>query len=210
MTEGTDAITTIHFVWMGLLALLVVAGIVAGVRARRRRIQAEREVEAHAAEAGVLADPPPAPGSAPPAQPSAPSVAPSPPPLADQPASGMPAAPEPEPASPIADEPIAAAVAPDGTTATIAADAVAAEPASDADGPVTQLKGLGPKVAARLAEMGIERVGQLAALDDAEAARIDADLGAFAGRMARDRWVEQARLLAAGDREGFERVFGRL
>ena len=79
-----------------------------------------------------------------------------------------------------------------------------------ADGPVTQLKGLGPKLAERLAELGITTVGQIAALSDDEAAALDARLGAFTGRMTRDRWQEQARFLAAGDRAGFEAVFGRL
>ena len=72
------------------------------------------------------------------------------------------------------------------------------------------LKGLGPKVAAALADRGITTVGQIAALDTSEAEALDADLGAFRGRLARDRWVEQARFLAAGDVKGFEAVFGRL
>ena len=79
-----------------------------------------------------------------------------------------------------------------------------------AGGPVTQLKGLGPRVAERLAEFGITSVGQLAALNDDEAAELDGRLGTFSGRMGRDRWLEQARFLAAGDRAGFESVFGRL
>ncbi len=92
------------------------------------------------------------------------------------------------------------------------APAVAGAVARDAaaDGPVTQLKGLGPKVAQRLAELGVTTVGQIAALSDDDAAALDARLGAFSGRMARDRWQEQARFLAAGDRAGFEAVFGKL
>lgn len=82
--------------------------------------------------------------------------------------------------------------------------------AGPADGSVTQLKGLGPKVAERLAQLGITTVGQIAALTDDQAADLDAQLGAFAGRMGRDRWQEQARFLAAGDRAGFEAVFGKL
>jgi predicted flap endonuclease-1-like 5' DNA nuclease len=84
---------------------------------------------------------------------------------------------------------------------------------SNADAPdiaLTQLKGLGPKVAARLNELGIGSVAQMAALDDETAADVDDQLGTFAGRLARDRWVEQARFLAAGDRAGFEARFGKL
>jgi predicted flap endonuclease-1-like 5' DNA nuclease len=90
-------------------------------------------------------------------------------------------------------------------------------PASDAPStsglgtaPVTTLKGLGPKVAAQLDMHGIATVADLAALSDDDAAALDARLGAFAGRIARDRWIEQARLLAAGDIAGFEAAFGKL
>ena len=79
-----------------------------------------------------------------------------------------------------------------------------------ADGPVTQLKGLGPKVATQLGALGVTTVGQMAALSESEAQSIDAQLGNFTGRMGRDRWVEQARLLAAGDKAGFEAIFGKL
>ena len=51
---------------------------------------------------------------------------------------------------------------------------------------------------------------RLASLDDDAAAALDAQLGNFAGRMARDRWIEQARLLTAGDRAGYEAIFGKL
>lgn len=88
--------------------------------------------------------------------------------------------------------------------------AIVSVDADAASGPVAQLKGLGPKVAARLGELGIVTVGQLAALDHDAAQALDAQLGAFAGRMERDRWIEQARFLAAGDVKGFEAVFGRL
>jgi predicted flap endonuclease-1-like 5' DNA nuclease len=72
------------------------------------------------------------------------------------------------------------------------------------------LKGLGPRAAARLAELGVTRLSQLAQLDEDAAERLDAELGPFRGRLTRDRWVEQARFLAAGDRAGFEAVFGKL
>jgi len=75
---------------------------------------------------------------------------------------------------------------------------------------LTLLKGLGPKVAAMLVEQGIPDIATLAKLDDAQADTVAARLGTFAPRMARDRWVEQARYLAAGDKAGFEAVFGKL
>lgn len=76
--------------------------------------------------------------------------------------------------------------------------------------PLTLLKGLGPRAAARLGELGVGSVEELAALSDAQVEAIDAQMGALTGRIARDRWVEQARLLAAGDVAGFEAAFGKL
>jgi predicted flap endonuclease-1-like 5' DNA nuclease len=76
--------------------------------------------------------------------------------------------------------------------------------------PLTTLKGLGPKAAAQLNALGITRYDQLAALSGVRLAEVDAQMGAFQGRLARDRWVEQAGHLAAGDVAGFEAKFGKL
>ena len=125
-------------------------------------------------------------------------------PASDEVAPGTP------PAAPdLADEPIAAAAPLDATPASVAAD-VPSGPLDDAEAPLTTLKGLGPKIATRMNELGVATIGDLAALDDRAAADLDAQLGAFQGRMERDRWREQAQLLASGDRAGFEREFGRL
>ncbi|HYJ52615.1 MAG TPA: hypothetical protein VEW04_05530 [Allosphingosinicella sp.] len=81
------------------------------------------------------------------------------------------------------------------------------------DGPsddLTRLKGVGPKFVARLSELGITRYDQLAGLNANEAAHLDERLGPFQGRLARDRVIEQADLLARGDTESFEEKFGRL
>lgn len=82
--------------------------------------------------------------------------------------------------------------------------------ATDHQDDLTRLKGVGPKLAAILNEEGITQYAQLAALGDDELAAIDTRLGAFKGRLARDRVAEQARLLASGDREGFEATFGKM
>lgn len=129
----------------------------------------------------------------------------------------LPADPLPADPTSLSDEPIPAAAPLDASPATLAGDwpgpdLVKRDTATSVSGdaPVTTLKGLGPKVATRLAELGVTTVGQIAALTDAQAEALDAELGAFRGRMARDRWIEQARLLTAGDRAGFEAAFGRL
>ena len=73
-----------------------------------------------------------------------------------------------------------------------------------------QLKGVGPKFVARLNELGITRFDQLAGLNANEAAHLDERMGPFQGRLARDRVIEQADLLARGDTETFEEKFGKL
>ena len=72
------------------------------------------------------------------------------------------------------------------------------------------LKGVGPKLAQKLNENGIFRFEQLAGMSPNEVALLDERLGAFKGRLQRDRLVEQASYLARGDRDGFEARFGNL
>lgn len=75
---------------------------------------------------------------------------------------------------------------------------------------LTRIKGLGPKLRDLLATLGVTRFDQIAGWSDAEIDRIDAQLGQFAGRIRRDSWVDQAKLLAAGDTAGYESRFGKL
>lgn len=73
---------------------------------------------------------------------------------------------------------------------------------------LTRIKGLGPKLATTLADLGVTRFSQIAAWSEADIDRIDPKLGRFQGRIRRDSWVEQAKYLAAGDVEAFEQRFG--
>lgn len=72
------------------------------------------------------------------------------------------------------------------------------------------LKGVGPKLAAILNERGLTRYEQIAGLSAGQVESLDESLGAFRGRLSRDKVVEQADYLARGDREGFEAKFGKL
>jgi predicted flap endonuclease-1-like 5' DNA nuclease len=72
------------------------------------------------------------------------------------------------------------------------------------------LKGVGPKLVALLASLGVTRFDQIAAWSAADIAAIDARLGNFAGRIVRDNWVDQAGYLARGDKTGFEAKYGAL
>jgi predicted flap endonuclease-1-like 5' DNA nuclease len=73
---------------------------------------------------------------------------------------------------------------------------------------LTRIKGLGPKLAATLNELGVTRFDQIAAWSEADVDRVDSLLGRFQGRIRRDEWVEQASYLARGDTEGFAARFG--
>lgn len=233
--DGVAAITTIHFVLLGIVALAAIAIIIIGMRLKRRRTHAARQVEENAQDAGVAVrapdtapldeavltqphagstpEPTPEPIQAPPS--AAPALTPLPTPVVAPPPPVMPApAAVEEPVAapePLNDEPVAAAAP---MTASPAAEAEAAPVATPAtrpeDQPITLLKGLGPKLTQKLAEHGITTVGDMARLSEQQAESLDAQLGPFSGRMTRDRWLEQARLLASGDRAGFEAVFGRL
>jgi predicted flap endonuclease-1-like 5' DNA nuclease len=87
------------------------------------------------------------------------------------------------------------------------AEEQAAPPVGD---DLSRIKGLGPKLQALLPTLGLATYAQIAALTDADLAELDGKLGAFAGRPAKDNWVEQARFLAAGDVAGFEAKFGKV
>ncbi len=106
--------------------------------------------------------------------------------------------------SALIDAPPAAAITPPPVMAE--APSTAADEGDD----LTRIKGLGPKISAALRALGVTRYAEIAAWTEADVARIDAQLGAFAGRATRDNWIEQARLLAGGDTAAYEAKFGKL
>ncbi|CAN7152264.1 NADH:ubiquinone oxidoreductase [Pararhizobium sp. LjRoot255] len=60
-----------------------------------------------------------------------------------------------------------------------------------------QISGIGPKLEQVLNGMGIRRYADVASWSEKDVQRFDAQLG-FGGRIARDRWVEQAKALMKG------------
>jgi len=109
----------------------------------------------------------------------------------------------------------AAAPAPAKTPAAKKAPAKAAEPAPAAEGPGTkpetlsaaraggpdnlkQIKGVGPKLEALLHSMGFYHFDQVGNWGAEEVAWVDQNLQGFKGRVSRDNWVEQAKILADG------------
>ena len=96
-------------------------------------------------------------------------------------------------------------------TAAVREEVAAVEPAATASADdLSRIKGLGPKLKALLAEMGVTSFAQIAAWEPDDLAKIDAQHGTFAGRPVRDNWIEQAKMLAAGDVAGFEDRFGKV
>jgi len=83
-------------------------------------------------------------------------------------------------------------------------------PAKGAPDNLMALKGIGPKLNAILADMGVSRFDQIAAWTAADIAEVDQHLGAFSGRIARDNWVDQAQLLTEGRLDVFMQRYGNL
>ena len=70
-----------------------------------------------------------------------------------------------------------------------------------------EIKGIGPKLETMLNEMGFFHFDQVASWTADEVAWVNANLSGFKGRVSRDDWVEQAKILAAGgDTEFSKRV----
>ena len=82
--------------------------------------------------------------------------------------------------------------------------------AAESGDDLCKLKGVGPKFADALHDLGFNRFEQIANLSETEVERLDGQLGAFRGRLTRDRIVEQAAYLARNDIDGFEQRFGKL
>jgi predicted flap endonuclease-1-like 5' DNA nuclease len=172
--------------------------IIAAEPARFKPIEPAPEpvVTAPPVPAPVAKDPPPpAPVVAPVADPVPPSPAPEP-------------TPPPAPAAPVASEPAAAEPEPAPAPAATPPPPHATTP-SAADN-LQLLKGVGPKMVGLLGGLGVTRFEQIAAWTEADIARIDPQLGAFQGRVARDNIVDQAGYLARGDKAGFEAKYGAL
>ncbi len=85
--------------------------------------------------------------------------------------------------------------APRDEAETLSAPATLIKPDGKADD-LTQIKGIGPKRSNQLNELGIYHFKQIAGWTEAETRWVD-DYLASPGRVSRDGWVQQARLLSA-------------
>ncbi|UVC17472.1 proton-conducting membrane transporter [Mesorhizobium onobrychidis] len=78
--------------------------------------------------------------------------------------------------------------------------------AADKTDSLRRLIGIGPVNERKLHGLGVRTYAQIAAWTAADIKRIE-DVLQFDGRIERERWIEQAKLLAAGDEKEFARRF---
>lgn len=70
------------------------------------------------------------------------------------------------------------------------------------------IKGVGPKLNTLLNKLGITRFDQIAAWSRGDVEKVDGHLENFSGRIDREEWIPQAKLLAAGNMTEFNRLYG--
>lgn len=72
-----------------------------------------------------------------------------------------------------------------------------------------EIKGIGPKLEDLCHTLGVFHFDQIAAWTDDEVAWVDANLTGFKGRVSRDEWVSQAKILASGGQTEFSARVGK-
>ncbi|MHA3914715.1 hypothetical protein [Halovulum sp. GXIMD14793] len=72
-----------------------------------------------------------------------------------------------------------------------------------------EIKGVGPKMERMLNELGFYHFDQIAKWTDQQVAWVDANLEGFKGRVSRDEWVAQAKILATGAETDFSKRVDR-
>lgn len=92
----------------------------------------------------------------------------------------------------------------EGTDEGTKPDLLTAPRAGGADD-LKRIKGIGPKLEGVCNSMGVYHFDQIAAWTADEMAWVNANLTGFKGRATRDKWVEQAKLLAAGGETEFSK-----
>lgn len=131
-------------------------------------------------------------------------------PAAASPAPKAPAAPKPaarKPAKPRAGFALDAAVAKSKEPATTAGPELLTKPRGGKPDDLKLIKGVGPKLEKLLNDVGVWHFDQIASWKAKDIAIVDDKLAGFKGRISRDGWVKQAKVLAKGGTTEFsERV----
>ena len=87
---------------------------------------------------------------------------------------------------------------PEGPVAEAAKPEMLSAPRDGRGDDLQSISGVGPKLEALLHRLGVFHFAQIAAWSDDNLRWVDQHLEGFKGRAGRDRWIEQARVLAAG------------
>ena len=123
----------------------------------------------------------------------------------------------PEAALRVASPAPAPAAAPAATPAAfVSTPAPAAAPAAASEGPerlkaprggkaddLKEIEGIGPAMEKLANELGFYHFAQIASWSDADVAWVDANLKVFKGRVTRDKWVAQAKIIVSEGLEAF-------
>lgn len=78
-------------------------------------------------------------------------------------------------------------------------------PRGDKADNLKEIRGIGPKLEQMLNEMGFYHFDQIAGWSADEEAWVNASLKGFRGRVTRDNWIDQAKILAAGGETEFSK-----
>jgi hypothetical protein len=113
---------------------------------------------------------------------------------------GVPPRPDPEPVppGPVPPEPVPVPPEPVPPGPIAGARPAGLDAPEGAPDDLTRLKGVGPRLEALLHSHGIYHFHQIAAWGPDEIAWFDSNMEGFRGRVVREDWVGQARILAAG------------
>ncbi len=84
------------------------------------------------------------------------------------------------------------------------APALLSEPLDGKADNLKEISGIGPKIEQKLNALGVFHFAQIAGWTDDNAAFVDGQL-AFRGRIAREQWIEQAKVLASGQETEFSK-----
>lgn len=104
-----------------------------------------------------------------------------------------------------APKPAAAAPADTASSGEAAKPAGLSGPRDGGADDLKQIKGVGPKLEGLLHSMGFYHFDQIAAWSPSEVAWVDENLQGFKGRVSRDNWIDQAKVLASGGETEFSK-----
>jgi len=123
-------------------------------------------------------------------------------PVAAAPAAAPVVKPDAAPAAP-APQPAAVMAAPEAKPATAGGPTRLAAARDGKGDDLKEIEGIGPAMEKLVNSLGFFHFDQIASWSDADVAVVDAEMKSFKGRIARDKWVAQAKLIVSEGLEAF-------